>query len=188
MNPDRSSDDFASLFEASLPSDSSVQGATSAKGAESAKARTLALGQPCRAQVVQVGQGGVFVEVLEPDQAPGSAREGKPLQAYLESINLLGPDGELHVKPGDVIDAVVVAIDRSGEVRLGRSMGRPAGVDELERAHESRRAGRRQGHRREQGRPRGRCRRQHARSARFAGRARLRRGPDRPSSAARCSS
>jgi small subunit ribosomal protein S1 len=139
MNQDRSSDDFASLFEASVqPDTSAAHGSSTAKGAKPAKARTLALGEPCRAQVVQVGQGGVFVEVLERDQAPGTVREGKPLQAYLESIDLLGPDGELHVKPGDVIDAVVVAIDRSGEVRLGRSMGRPAGVDELARAHEAR--------------------------------------------------
>jgi len=47
MNQDRSSDDFASLFEASVqPDTSAAHGSSMAKGAKPAKARTLALGEP----------------------------------------------------------------------------------------------------------------------------------------------
>ena len=117
MNQDRSRDDFASLFEATTSAEPRT------------RARNLALGEPVRAEVVQVGQGGVFVEVL--DRGPGKRPE-----AYLESIDLRGPDGELTVKIGDVLEAVVVSIERSGSIRLGRSMGRPAGIEELARAYE----------------------------------------------------
>ncbi|HKU38977.1 MAG TPA: S1 RNA-binding domain-containing protein [Polyangiales bacterium] len=117
MNQDSSSDDFASLFEASA-------------GAQRPKGRQLSVGQPCRAEVVQVGQGGVFVEILDHDTL------GKRPQGYLDMLELR-EQGSPELKPGDVIDAVVVAVERSGSVRLGRSMGRPAGASELQTAYEA---------------------------------------------------
>ncbi len=124
MNQDRSRDDFASLFEASAEPEPARQ--------HSGKNKGLSLGEPVRAEVVQVGQGGVFVEVLD------RGTLGKRPEAFLETVDLRGPDGQLTVKTGDVIDAIVVSIERSGAVRLGRSMGRLQGSDELVRAHEGR--------------------------------------------------
>jgi small subunit ribosomal protein S1 len=118
MNQDRSTDDFASLFEAS------------AEGARSTKGKQLTLGEPCRAEVVQVGQGGVFVEILDRETL------GKRPEAYLDVLELR-EQGTLGLKPGDVIDAVVVAIERGGAVRLGRSVGKPAGINELQNAYEA---------------------------------------------------
>jgi small subunit ribosomal protein S1 len=118
MSADKPEEDFASLFEAQ------------AKGQKPERSRPLALGERCRAEVLQVGRDGLFVEVLD------RAALGKRPQAFVHFEDARGADGQLGAKPGDVIDAVVVAIDaRSGEVRLGRSMGRPAGLDELATAH-----------------------------------------------------
>lgn len=117
--PTERSDDFASLFEA--------EAQPSSRG----KAARLTLGEPVRAEVLQVGQGGVFVEILE------RGTLGKRPEAYLDALDVRGPDGQVSVKPGDIIDAVVVEIERSGAVRLGRSLGRPAGLDELATAHEA---------------------------------------------------
>jgi small subunit ribosomal protein S1 len=114
-------DNFASLFEAQTEGQQADR-----------RARPLALGQRCRGQVVQIGRDAVFVELVEPPSV------GKRVQAYARVIDLVGADGQLAVKVGEVIEAVVVDLDpQSGEVRLGRSMGRPAGLDELARAHEA---------------------------------------------------
>jgi small subunit ribosomal protein S1 len=113
------SDSFASMFEA----EAAAQPAT-------ARSRPLSLGERCRAEVVQVGRDGVFVEIL--DRAAG----GKRPQAFIGHDDLRNAKGELEAKVGDVLEAVVVEIDaRSGETRLGRSMGRPAGLDEIATAH-----------------------------------------------------
>jgi small subunit ribosomal protein S1 len=120
MKQDSSHSDFASMFEAEMQAPSPRAG----------KVRPLALGEPVRAEVVQVGQGGVFVEILDRDAL------GKRPEAYLDSLDVLGPDGQVTVKPGDVIDAVVVSIER-GAMRLGRSLGRPAGLDQLATAYEA---------------------------------------------------
>jgi small subunit ribosomal protein S1 len=118
MRADGSDDSFASLFE------------TETQGLGPEKSRPLVLGERCRAEVVQVGRDGLFVEVLE------RSALGKRPQAYVHFEDARGPDGQIHAKPGDVIEAVVVEIDpRSGEVRLGRGMGRPAGLDALVNAH-----------------------------------------------------
>jgi small subunit ribosomal protein S1 len=119
MKQDRSQSDFASMFEAE------------AQAPRAGKVRPLALGEPVRAEVVQVGQGGVFVEILDRDAM------GKRPEAYLDALDLRGPDGQLTVKTGDVIDAVVVALERSGSVRLGRSLGRPEGLDQIATAYEA---------------------------------------------------
>lgn len=115
-----SQNDFASMFEAE------VQSAREPKQRQ----KRLHLGETCRAEVVQIGRDGVFVEVQD------HATLGKRPQAYLRRADVCNAAGELTVKLGDVIEAVVVEIDaRSGEVRLGRGMGKPEGLAELENAY-----------------------------------------------------
>ena len=116
MSPDHRSDDFASLFEAE----------TQHKPA--AKQAPLRLGERCRAQVIQVGKDAVFVEVLE------RGTLGKRPEAYFQSIDLRGPDGQLTVKPGDVLEGTVVEAGAGSGVRLGRSMGKAKGIEALEQA------------------------------------------------------
>jgi small subunit ribosomal protein S1 len=119
MTDHPSANDFASMFESST--------ATPTRGE---RARPLSLGEKCRAEVVQVGRDVVFVEILD------RATLGKRPQAFIQTLDLRTPSGELSVKMGEVIEGVVVDIDRrSGEVRLGRSMGKPEGLTELENAH-----------------------------------------------------
>lgn len=110
-------DDFASLFEAA------------ASGQPAAKLDRLQLGERCQVVVVQVGRDGVFCEV----QGRGS-RLGQRLEAYFQSQDLRGPDGQLEVKPGDQLEAMVVEIDPAGAARLGRSAGKPAGAEALNEA------------------------------------------------------
>lgn len=121
MTDDKSEATFAALFEASDGSLSDTH------------ARSPALGNRVRAQVVQVGRDEVFVEIL------GCSPAGKRPQGYLTLDDVRGPNGEVGVKPGDVIEAVVVALDpRSGEARLGRTMGKPTGLNELSDAYAAR--------------------------------------------------
>jgi small subunit ribosomal protein S1 len=118
---DKPEDDFAALFEAE------------ARGLPEEKRRPLALGERVRAEVVQVGRDGVFVELLE------RATLGKRPQAFMHHEEVRAQDGTVTVKVGDVLDVVVVELaGRSGELRVGRSMGRPAGLDELATAHAAR--------------------------------------------------
>jgi small subunit ribosomal protein S1 len=115
-------DSFAAMFEAETR-DQSV-----------ARNREVELGARCRAEVVSIGKDAVFLEILE-HAAPGSRRP----QAYMSVLDLQGPDGQLGIQVGEVLEAIVVEIDpRSGELRLGRSAGRPAGLDELANAQAAR--------------------------------------------------
>lgn len=120
MSADKPTDSFASLFEAES------RGQNPQK-----KQKALALGERCRAEVVQIGRDAVFVEILSQDTA------GKRTQAFLDIIDLRGADGELGVKLGDVVEGVVVH-NRDGEIRLGRTMGKPTGLAELETAYAGR--------------------------------------------------
>jgi small subunit ribosomal protein S1 len=119
MSTDRRTDDFASLFEAG------------AEAQPAGRIQPLKLGERCRAEVIQVGRDGVFVEVLD------RGAFGKRPEAYFASIDLRGEAGQLTAKPGDIIEGMVVDIDASGSVRLGRSMGRADGVDALEEARKA---------------------------------------------------
>lgn len=111
---DRPSESFAAMFEAET------------HGQPDARSRALELGERCRAEVVQVGRDAVFVEILE------RSASGKRPQAFMNPEDLRGPTGELAVAAGDVVEGVVVELDsRGGGVRLGRSMGKPAGVEEI---------------------------------------------------------
>lgn len=108
------SESFAALFEAE------------SRGQTSKKARLPALGERVRAEVVQVGKDAVFVELV-------GAASGKRASAYLNHDDVRDASGTVALKPGDVLEAVVVEV-KNGELRLGRSMGRPEGLDALERA------------------------------------------------------
>jgi small subunit ribosomal protein S1 len=115
---DKPSNTFASLFEAE------------SRGQRPKKVWHPALGERCRAEVVQIGRDEVFVELLT------DFTNDKRPQAHLHLDVVRGPDGEIAVKVGDVIEAVIVEMD-GGDIRLGRSMGRPAGLEELERAFQA---------------------------------------------------
>ena len=120
MTDRTAANDFASMFESS----------TAQVPSRDSRSRPLSLGEKCKAEVVQVGRDVVFVEILD------HATLGKRPQAYIQVLDLRTPSGELSAKVGDVLEAVVVDIDRkSGEVRLGRSMGKPEGLAELENAY-----------------------------------------------------
>ena len=119
MNQDRSKNDFASLFEAE------------AADKPSKKLRPLAPGERLSVTVIQVGRDGVFVEV------PDRGGMGQRVQAYFHSADLRNAEGQIDVKPGDKLDAMVVEIDASGSARLGRTAGKPAGLDALAAAHAS---------------------------------------------------
>jgi len=59
--------------------------------------------------------------------------EGKR-QAYFDAVELRAPDGKMTVNIGDVLSANVVAVDEHGQVRLGRTMGKPGNAAQLEQA------------------------------------------------------
>jgi len=115
MTAERPKSDFAAMFEAE------------SRGQSTQKARGLSLGESVRGQVVQLGRDSVFVEILD------RATLGKRPQAAINVQDLRDAAGELTVKTGDVIEAIVVELGDDG-IRLGRSMGRPAGIQELETA------------------------------------------------------
>jgi small subunit ribosomal protein S1 len=112
---DKQPSSFASLFEAET------------QGQREKRAKPPALGERVRGEVVQIGKDAVFIE-LENQGA-------KRVSAYMHTQDLRGPDGELTVKLGDKLEAVIVEADgKANEYRLGRTMGRPQGLEELERA------------------------------------------------------
>lgn len=89
------------------------------------KKPSLRVGEVLRAPIVQIGKDIAFVEL---DQKR---------QAFIELIELRSPDGQLAYKVGDIVEARIVEIDRSGEVRLGRSMGKPESLAALEQARDT---------------------------------------------------
>jgi small subunit ribosomal protein S1 len=109
---------FAALFEAE------------AHDPKAKKHRIPGLGERVRAEVVQVGKDAIFLELLG-----GGA--GKRVQAYVSLEEVRAPDGSVALKIGDSLEAVVVD-NKNGELRLGRTMGKPQGAEELERACEAR--------------------------------------------------
>jgi small subunit ribosomal protein S1 len=117
MSQDSSKDDFASLFEAQ------------ATEKRSPKLRPLARGERVTVNVVQVGRDAVFVEV------PDRGGLGQSVQAYFHAADVRGADGQVELKVGDTLEAMVVDIDESGATRLGRTAGKPAGLEALASAH-----------------------------------------------------
>lgn len=101
-------DSFAALFEQ--------------EDKNTKKARRVSVGDKIRGLVVQVGKEAAFVEL-----------DGKR-QAYIDVNELKGPDGTVTVKVGDTLEASVVMVDESGEVRLGRSFGKTGDLAALEQA------------------------------------------------------
>jgi small subunit ribosomal protein S1 len=106
------SDSFAALFE------------TEFKG--TAKTRRVSVGESVEGVVVRVGKEAVFVEL-----------DGKR-QAYFDAAELKLPDGTMSVAEGQTIEARVISVDESGDVKLGRTMGKPNNLAALETAKEAR--------------------------------------------------
>lgn len=87
--------------------------------------RNVQVGDRVEGTVVQIGADSTFVEL--------DAKR----QAFLHTQELLGPDGRPTVSVGDTLEATVVELDpSSGEIRLGRSMGRPQDAGAVHEAHE----------------------------------------------------
>lgn len=117
MNDESQADSFAALFEASAPADGQ------------ARAVRIHAGDRVKAEVVRVGKDAVFVEIVDPPPV------GKRMQAYFELPDLLDAAGQASAKVGDVVEGVVLATDsKAGGMRLGRTLGKPAGLGELETA------------------------------------------------------
>lgn len=111
MSSPTSPDSFAELF---------AQTKTPPRG------RTARVGDKVQAVVIQVGKESVFVEL-----------EGKR-QAYMDAIELRAPDGTMTVKLGDTITAQVVESDsETGDLRLGRSIGKPGSLAAIEQARDA---------------------------------------------------
>jgi small subunit ribosomal protein S1 len=91
MSADRPEDSFAAMFEASSQNQT--------------RARHVHVGETVDAVVIQVGKDAVFVEL---------ASHG---QGFIESVELIAPDGTLKAAVGDRIRARVVQIDSEG-IRL----------------------------------------------------------------------
>jgi small subunit ribosomal protein S1 len=112
MTTDKPSDSFAALFE--------QQGhKTPARG------KTYRVGERIDAVVSRVGKDAVFVEL-----------DGKR-QAWIDGAELRAADGTIPYNVGDSITASVVEVDRSGNIRLGRSMGKASSLAALETAKEA---------------------------------------------------
>jgi small subunit ribosomal protein S1 len=112
MGSDVKEDSFASLFES--------------QAAPPRRARALHVGDKIDAVVVRVGKESVFVELDDKQQA------------FIDTIELRGPDGEVSVKEGDTLSARIVEIDLAqGLVRLGRSLGKPGSLAAIEQAKAS---------------------------------------------------
>ena len=102
---------FAALFEtgaANVPPRSKVR-----------------VGDKIEATVVQVGKESVFVEL------PGRR------QGFFDSAELHDADGKLSVKEGDRVQGHVVEVSADGEIRLGRTLGKPGNLAGIEQARES---------------------------------------------------
>lgn len=90
------------------------------------KRRAFRVGDRVEAVVVQVGKDSVFVEI-----------DGHQ-QAFFEANELREDDGTIALKEGDKVSAQIVDIDaQQGLVRLGRSLGKPGSIAQLEQARES---------------------------------------------------
>jgi small subunit ribosomal protein S1 len=83
------------------------------------------VGDKFEATVVQVGKESVFVEL------PGRR------QGYFDAAELRDADGKLAVKAGDRVAGHVVEVSADGEIRLGRTLGKPGNLAAVEQARDS---------------------------------------------------
>jgi small subunit ribosomal protein S1 len=112
MGSDVKEDSFAALFES--------------QAAPPRRARALHVGDKIDAVVVRVGKESVFVELDDKQQA------------FIDTVELRDPDGQVSVKEGDTLSARIVEIDLAqGLVRLGRSLGKPGSLAAIEQAKAS---------------------------------------------------
>jgi len=115
MSTDRNdisqADGFAALFEQA--------------GGTAPKSQRLSVGARVEVVVSRITKDAVFVDL--------DAKR----PAYLDAIELTGPDGVVVVKVGDKLTAHVIEVgDRGGAVRLGRSLGKTNDVASLQLARE----------------------------------------------------
>ncbi len=116
-SPDQ--DSFAALF-------AQIEKAEPKSKTQARPRRDARVGDTLEARVIQIGRDTVFVEL-----------DGKR-QAYMDAVELRAADGTMTVAVGDKITAPVVEVDpKSGNVRLGRMVGRPGSTAALEQAKAS---------------------------------------------------
>ncbi len=105
-------DSFAAMFEEQSKSNTR-------------RSKTWRVGERVEAVVVQITRDAVFVDLDE------------KRQAWMDPIELMGPNNTPTVKVGEKIAAHVVEVDaRSGSVKLGRSLGKANNVAALELARD----------------------------------------------------
>ncbi len=113
--PETPSESFASLFETEQK-----------QNPKRGRARTYNVGESVQGVVFRIGKDAVFVEL-----------DGKA-EGYIEDVELKDADGQLTVKMGDTVRAVVVERSSDGGViRLGKSAPKGQGAEGLMRAKES---------------------------------------------------
>ncbi len=107
------SDSFAALFEQTA-------------GKSSGRAKNYRIGERIEGVVLSVGKDALFVEL-----------DGKR-QAVMDTAELLGPDGTHPYKVGDSVSANIVEIDaQSGNIRIGRSLGKANNLAAIETAKQA---------------------------------------------------
>ncbi len=112
MSSNPPNDSFAALFEQ--------------QAASTPRQRAMRVGERIEGLIVKLSNDTAFIEL-----------DGKR-QAYMEAGELRAADGTMTVKVGDRIVAHVIEADeRSGSIRLARSMGKTSGVSALEQARQS---------------------------------------------------
>lgn len=109
---DEKKDSFAALFEQS-----------SAQVPD--RRKRYSAGEKVEVTISRIGASAAFVDL-----------DGKR-QGIFDREQLLGPDGELVVRPGERITAFVLGVDGNGNLRLGRVAERGSGLAAIEDAHES---------------------------------------------------
>jgi small subunit ribosomal protein S1 len=111
MTTENQGGDFAAMFEELQK--------TRAPG----RAKNWRVGERVEATISRITHNAVFVDLDE------------KRQAWIDPAELLGPTGQVTVRVGEVIAAHVIEVDpKSGNVKLGRSLGRGAGAAGLELA------------------------------------------------------
>ncbi len=112
MGEPKSGSGFAALFEE--------------QNKNAKRARDVHVGDRLDVTITKLGREAAFVEL-----------EGQR-QAFIDALELRAPDGTWTVKVGDRLTVQVVEVNReSGEIRLGRSAGRPGNIAALEQAREA---------------------------------------------------
>jgi small subunit ribosomal protein S1 len=107
-------DSFAAMFEREAPR------------TQDTRRKNLRVGERLEGVVIKVAKDTIFVEL-----------DGKR-QAFMDAIELRAPDGTMPVKEGDKLTANIVEIDDTrGIIRLGKTLGRPGNLAQIEQAKQT---------------------------------------------------